>query len=150
MRDNADLQDRTQQLEHLILQLQSETDTIGKSTSIVALRSCSIVPLRWLYFPLSTATSTTPSTLPGERWLHQTVSPRSIESTSNEWWLSSPRHKKFVSEEIIRIGKVAFGWTESIINEHSSTIWIGRINPSDDTSRCTYRWKRYWVFSWAC
>lgn len=30
MRDNADLQDRTQQLEHLILQLQSETDTIGK------------------------------------------------------------------------------------------------------------------------
>ena len=29
MRDNADLQDRTQQLEHLILQLQSETDTIG-------------------------------------------------------------------------------------------------------------------------
>lgn len=32
MRDNADLQDRTQQLEHLILQLQSETDTIGKIT----------------------------------------------------------------------------------------------------------------------
>lgn len=30
MRDNADLQDRTQQLEHLILQLQSETETIGK------------------------------------------------------------------------------------------------------------------------
>ncbi|CAF0985360.1 unnamed protein product, partial [Didymodactylos carnosus] len=29
MRENADLQDRTQQLEHLILQLQSETDTIG-------------------------------------------------------------------------------------------------------------------------
>jgi hypothetical protein len=33
MRDNADLQDRTQQLEHLILQLQSETDTIGKKNS---------------------------------------------------------------------------------------------------------------------
>ena len=32
MRDNADLQDRTQQLEHLILQLQSETDTIGKKS----------------------------------------------------------------------------------------------------------------------
>ena len=31
MRDNADLQDRTQQMEHLILQLQSETDTIGKN-----------------------------------------------------------------------------------------------------------------------
>lgn len=31
MRDNADLQDRTQQLEHLILQLQSETETIGKA-----------------------------------------------------------------------------------------------------------------------
>ncbi|CAF1017369.1 unnamed protein product [Didymodactylos carnosus] len=29
MRENADLQDRTQQLEHLILQLQNETDTIG-------------------------------------------------------------------------------------------------------------------------
>lgn len=29
MRDNADLQDRTQQLEHIVLQLQSETDTIG-------------------------------------------------------------------------------------------------------------------------
>ena len=34
MRDNADLQDRTQQLEHLILQLQSETDTIGKKIRI--------------------------------------------------------------------------------------------------------------------
>jgi hypothetical protein len=34
MRDNADLQDRTQQLEHLILQLQSETDTIGKKILI--------------------------------------------------------------------------------------------------------------------
>lgn len=33
MRENADLQDRTQQLEHLILQLQSETDTIGKKKS---------------------------------------------------------------------------------------------------------------------
>ena len=33
MRENADLQDRTQQLEHLILQLQSETDTIGKIKS---------------------------------------------------------------------------------------------------------------------
>jgi hypothetical protein len=32
MRDNADLQDRTQQLEHLILQLQSETDTIGRKS----------------------------------------------------------------------------------------------------------------------
>lgn len=31
MRDNADLQDRTQQMEHLILQLQSETETIGKA-----------------------------------------------------------------------------------------------------------------------
>ena len=30
MRDNADLQDRTQQMEHLILQLQGETDTIGR------------------------------------------------------------------------------------------------------------------------
>ncbi|CAF4609055.1 unnamed protein product [Rotaria sp. Silwood1] len=34
MRDNADLQDRTQQLEHLILQLQSETDTIGDYISL--------------------------------------------------------------------------------------------------------------------
>ena len=33
MRDNADLQDRTQQMEHLILQLQSETETIGNSSS---------------------------------------------------------------------------------------------------------------------
>jgi len=34
MRDNADLQDRAQQLEHLILQLQSETDTIGDYISL--------------------------------------------------------------------------------------------------------------------
>jgi len=34
MRDNADLQDRAQQLEHLILQLQSETDTIGNNRFI--------------------------------------------------------------------------------------------------------------------
>lgn len=34
MRDNADLQDRTQQLEHLILQLQSETETIGDYISL--------------------------------------------------------------------------------------------------------------------
>lgn len=34
MRDNADLQDRAQQLEHLILQLQSETDTIGNNQFI--------------------------------------------------------------------------------------------------------------------
>jgi hypothetical protein len=30
MHENADLKDRTQHLEHVILQLQSETETIGK------------------------------------------------------------------------------------------------------------------------
>lgn len=43
MRENADLQDRTQQLEHLILQLQSETDTIGKTnllSSIIQIDIC--------------------------------------------------------------------------------------------------------------
>jgi hypothetical protein len=32
MHENADLKDRTQHLEHVILQLQSETETIGKKT----------------------------------------------------------------------------------------------------------------------
>jgi hypothetical protein len=53
MRDNADLQDRTQQLEHLILQLQSETDTIGKkekeTISIIDLFFVSIGDYIYLY-----------------------------------------------------------------------------------------------------
>ena len=32
MHENADLKDRIQQLEHVILQLQSETETIGRPT----------------------------------------------------------------------------------------------------------------------
>jgi hypothetical protein len=32
MHENADLKDRTQHLEHVILQLQSETETIGKKS----------------------------------------------------------------------------------------------------------------------
>lgn len=34
MRDKADLSDKADELEHLVLQLQGETDTIGKQTSI--------------------------------------------------------------------------------------------------------------------
>jgi len=34
MRDKADLTDKAERLEHIILQLQGETDTIGKSTVV--------------------------------------------------------------------------------------------------------------------
>ena len=34
MRDKADLTDSKEQLEHLIMQLQGETETIGKKTTI--------------------------------------------------------------------------------------------------------------------
>jgi len=43
MRDKADLIDKSERLEHIVLQLQGETDTIGRSVSQSRGFGCSFV-----------------------------------------------------------------------------------------------------------
>lgn len=52
MRDKAELTDRAEQLEHIVLQLQGETDTIGKSMITVykSYNMVSVVSVHVIWF----------------------------------------------------------------------------------------------------